>query len=187
MAAAAAASTSGRDRPVARVAPSLLAADFGELSTEARRVVAAGADWLHVDVAVRAPMPPAACRAPRSPKPPISSRPSQAAPLKPPTLTCRPQDGHFARNLAFGPPSVAALRAVLPGAFLDCHCAVNEPGRWVAAFAAAGASQFTFHVEAGSMALDEGERGDGGGAPQQQQQQKHPRDDVVALIRAIRG
>jgi ribulose-phosphate 3-epimerase len=33
-----------------RIAPSLLSADFGRLADEVRRVEAAGADWLHVDV-----------------------------------------------------------------------------------------------------------------------------------------
>ena len=32
------------------VAPSLLAADFGEIDSEIRRAVSAGADWLHLDV-----------------------------------------------------------------------------------------------------------------------------------------
>lgn len=34
----------------ARIAPSILAADFGHLAEEARSVEAGGADWLHVDV-----------------------------------------------------------------------------------------------------------------------------------------
>lgn len=36
-------------RPI-RIAPSLLAADFARLGEEARAVVAAGADWLHLDI-----------------------------------------------------------------------------------------------------------------------------------------
>ncbi len=33
-----------------RIAPSILAADFGQLAAEVRAVEAAGADWIHVDV-----------------------------------------------------------------------------------------------------------------------------------------
>jgi ribulose-phosphate 3-epimerase len=36
--------------PLVRIAPSLLAADFGRLAEEVRAVEAAGADWLHLDV-----------------------------------------------------------------------------------------------------------------------------------------
>ncbi|NYT67268.1 ribulose-phosphate 3-epimerase [Pusillimonas noertemannii] len=36
--------------PVTRIAPSLLAADFARLGEEVRNVVAAGADWIHLDV-----------------------------------------------------------------------------------------------------------------------------------------
>ena len=35
---------------VRRIAPSILAADFGALAEETRAVTAAGADWIHVDV-----------------------------------------------------------------------------------------------------------------------------------------
>jgi pentose-5-phosphate-3-epimerase len=38
-------------------------------------------------------------------------------------------------------------------AFLDCHLMVSEPAKWVSDFAKAGASQFTFHIEATGMAL----------------------------------
>lgn len=41
-------------RPVAaRIAPSMLSSDFANLAGEAARMVAAGADWLHMDVMVR--------------------------------------------------------------------------------------------------------------------------------------
>lgn len=36
--------------PVTRIAPSLLSADFARLGEEVRNVVAAGADWIHLDV-----------------------------------------------------------------------------------------------------------------------------------------
>ncbi len=38
------------DHPRVRVAPSLLAADFGRLAEEVAAIEAAGADWLHLDV-----------------------------------------------------------------------------------------------------------------------------------------
>ncbi|KAI8801187.1 ribulose-phosphate 3-epimerase [Cladochytrium replicatum] len=36
--------------PVAKIAPSMLSSDFAMLSAEAKRMVEAGADWLHMDV-----------------------------------------------------------------------------------------------------------------------------------------
>lgn len=36
--------------PQARIAPSILSADFARLGEEVRNVVAAGADWIHFDV-----------------------------------------------------------------------------------------------------------------------------------------
>ena len=37
-------------KPIFRIAPSLLAADFARLGDEVRAVIAAGADWIHFDV-----------------------------------------------------------------------------------------------------------------------------------------
>lgn len=40
----------GEDGAMAKLAASILSADFGRLTAHAREAVAAGADWLHVDV-----------------------------------------------------------------------------------------------------------------------------------------
>lgn len=43
----------GRDRPPTIISPSILSADFARLADECARMVALGAEWLHVDVMVR--------------------------------------------------------------------------------------------------------------------------------------
>jgi ribulose-phosphate 3-epimerase len=93
-------------RPRTRIAPSILAADFGRLAAEVRAVEQAGADWIHVDV----------------------------------------MDGHFVPNLTIGPVVVQAVRAAtrLP---LDVHLMIEEPERYVDAYAAAGATTLGVHVE----------------------------------------
>ena len=55
-------------------------------------------------------------------------------------------DGHFVPNLTFGAGLVAALRRItdLP---LDVHLMVERPEWYIAPFADAGASVFTFHPE----------------------------------------
>ena len=57
-------------------------------------------------------------------------------------------DGHFVPNITFGPSVVSSLRKHVSDAFLDCHLMVSDPAAWVDSFADAGASGFTFHLEA---------------------------------------
>jgi ribulose-phosphate 3-epimerase len=56
-------------------------------------------------------------------------------------------DGHFVPNITIGVPVVAALRRVtkLP---LDVHLMIEQPARYVDAFADAGADWITVHQEA---------------------------------------
>lgn len=56
-------------------------------------------------------------------------------------------DGHFVPNITIGPPVVAALRRVttLP---LDVHLMIDQPHRFIDAFADAGADWLTVHQEA---------------------------------------
>jgi len=56
-------------------------------------------------------------------------------------------DGHFVPNLTIGPPVVRSLSAVsrLP---LDCHLMIEDPDRYLRAFAEAGARYLCVHQEA---------------------------------------
>ena len=89
-----------------RIAPSLLAADFGRLAEEVTAVERASADLIHIDV----------------------------------------MDGHFVPNLTLGPVVIEAVRRVtkLP---LDVHLMIEEPERWVDAYAKAGADILHVHPE----------------------------------------
>lgn len=68
-------------------------------------------------------------------------------------------DGHFVPNLTVGPPVVRSLRRH-SGLYFDCHLMMQEPGRYLADFADAGADSVTVHVEVGDTAelLDEAHR-----------------------------
>ncbi len=56
-------------------------------------------------------------------------------------------DGHFVPNITFGPPLVASIRKAtkLP---LDVHLMIENPEKYVEAFADAGADIISVHVEA---------------------------------------
>jgi ribulose-phosphate 3-epimerase len=60
-------------------------------------------------------------------------------------------DGHFVPNITIGPPVVKSIRAHtnLP---LDCHLMITDPEKYLPAFAAAGATSCTVHVELGGVA-----------------------------------
>lgn len=55
-------------------------------------------------------------------------------------------DGHFVRNITFGPPLVQSIRR-RTRAFLDTHLMITEPMRYLEAFAAAGSDLCTVHAE----------------------------------------
>ena len=56
-------------------------------------------------------------------------------------------DGRFVPNITIGPLVVEAIRPVTARP-LDCHLMIEEPERYVADFARAGADVITVHVEA---------------------------------------
>jgi ribulose-phosphate 3-epimerase len=55
-------------------------------------------------------------------------------------------DGHFVPNLTIGPVVVRAVRAVTDLS-LGAHLMIEEPGRYLEAFAAAGVNEITIHQE----------------------------------------
>jgi ribulose-phosphate 3-epimerase len=58
-------------------------------------------------------------------------------------------DGHFVPNMTIGPPIVAAIHPIAQAAGipLDVHLMIEHPERLIPAFAEAGASHLTVHVE----------------------------------------
>jgi ribulose-phosphate 3-epimerase len=59
-------------------------------------------------------------------------------------------DGHFVPNITMGPLVVRALRPLAdeyPGTRLDVHLMIEQPERYLADFARAGADLITVHVE----------------------------------------
>jgi len=89
------------------IAPSLLSANFLQLSAEIKMINESTADWFHLDV----------------------------------------MDGRFVPNISFGIPVIAAINkeAQKP---LDVHLMIMEPEKYITAFAKAGATHLTVHIEA---------------------------------------
>lgn len=56
-------------------------------------------------------------------------------------------DGHFVPNITIGPPVVASIRKATK-LILDCHLMIENPEKYIAAFAGAGANWISIHVEA---------------------------------------
>ena len=55
-------------------------------------------------------------------------------------------DGHFVPNITIGPPVVASIKRIAKVP-LDVHLMIEEPDRYIDAFAEAGASMLSVHVE----------------------------------------
>jgi ribulose-phosphate 3-epimerase len=55
-------------------------------------------------------------------------------------------DGHFVPNITIGPPVVTSLKRIAKVP-LDVHLMIEEPDRYLEAFAEAGASMLSVHVE----------------------------------------
>jgi len=55
-------------------------------------------------------------------------------------------DGHFVPNITIGPPVVQSLKRIAKVP-LDVHLMIEEPDRYLEAFAAAGASMLSVHLE----------------------------------------
>lgn len=89
------------------IAPSILAADFGNLQRDVEMLNASNADWIHVDV----------------------------------------MDGAFVPNISFGFPVLNAVNKIATKP-LDVHLMIEDPDRYIKAFAAAGAHNITVHYEA---------------------------------------
>ena len=58
-------------------------------------------------------------------------------------------DGHFVKNITFGPPLVKSIAGVARTT-LDTHLMIENPDRYIEAFMKAGTHVLTIHVEASS-------------------------------------
>lgn len=63
-------------------------------------------------------------------------------------------DGHFVPNISVGVPVVRSIRKKT-GMFLDTHLMIENPEKYIKAFAQAGADLITFHYETCENNVDE--------------------------------
>ncbi|PHU02672.1 Ribulose-phosphate 3-epimerase, cytoplasmic isoform [Capsicum chinense] len=144
------------------IAPSMLSSDFANLASEAERMLNCGADWLHMDIMgtindIRGFNTTFAGYFSNI----FQFYTSKSEILVPVASLLRHfihqhilkpyidalQDGHFVPNLTLGAPVIESLRKHTK-AYLDCHLMVTNPLDYVEPLGKAGASGFTFHVEA---------------------------------------
>ncbi|PHT67863.1 Ribulose-phosphate 3-epimerase, cytoplasmic isoform [Capsicum annuum] len=126
------------------IAPSMLSSDFGNLASEAERMLNCGADWLHMDIMgtindIRGFNTTFAGYFSN-----IFQFYTSKSEILVPVASLL---SHFVPNLTLGAPVIESLRKHTK-AYLDCHLMVTNPLDYVEPLGKAGASGFTFHVEA---------------------------------------
>lgn len=62
-------------------------------------------------------------------------------------------DAHFVPNLSYGPDLCRALRRGFPDIRQDVHLMMDNPEQYIQAFAKAGASEITIHLELGERVI----------------------------------
>lgn len=100
------------------VSPSVLASNFADLGNEIRRMMHAGAQWVH--------MGQSSASSRRLPPPPAAF-PFDLANLWPPPPRADVMDGHFVPNITMGPPVLASVHNTVDNVFMDCHMMVADP------------------------------------------------------------
>ncbi|KAK6912988.1 Ribulose-phosphate 3-epimerase-like [Dillenia turbinata] len=129
-----------------KIAPSMLSSDFANLASEAERMLQSGADWLHMDIMVMDSIESECARFFWLLLVPICKMKEIYSLLPVLSFLLR----HFVPNLTIGAPVIEGLKKHTK-AYLDCHLMVTNPIDYVEPLGKAGASGFTFHVEASKV------------------------------------